>query len=95
MPQVTVYIREEDIDTWKSLDRKSEFIHKALIGEAEALTIKQPADFENSDVTPFAKQAPFKIVGVVTADKIKSNGLCRKHGTPLDSYGKCLQKGHA
>ena len=30
MPQVTVYIREEDIDAWKSVIKKSEFIHNAL-----------------------------------------------------------------
>lgn len=30
MPQVTVYIREEDIEKWKALEKKAEFIHKAL-----------------------------------------------------------------
>lgn len=30
MPQVTVYIREEDIEKWKAIEKKSEFIHKAL-----------------------------------------------------------------
>lgn len=30
MPQVTVYIREGDIDKWKALEHKAEFIHKAL-----------------------------------------------------------------
>lgn len=32
MPQVTVYIREEDIDKWKAIQRKSEFISNALNG---------------------------------------------------------------
>lgn len=32
MPQVTVYIRKEDIESWKSVDKKSEFIHNALKG---------------------------------------------------------------
>jgi len=32
MPQVTVYIRKEDIAKWKALTKKSEFIHNALNG---------------------------------------------------------------
>lgn len=31
MPQVTVYVRNADIEKWKSLVKKSEFLHKALI----------------------------------------------------------------
>lgn len=30
MPQVTVYIRKEDMERWKKIDKKSEFIHNAL-----------------------------------------------------------------
>lgn len=30
MPQVTVYIRSGDLDKWKTLEKKSEFIHNAL-----------------------------------------------------------------
>jgi len=30
MPQVTVYIRNEDLDKWKSIVKKSEFIHESL-----------------------------------------------------------------
>lgn len=30
MPQVTVYIRAEDMDAWKGVVKKSEFIHNAL-----------------------------------------------------------------
>ncbi len=30
MPQVHTYIRNEDMEKWKSLDNKSEFIHNAL-----------------------------------------------------------------
>ena len=30
MPQVTVYVREEDLDAWKAIEKKSEFIHEAL-----------------------------------------------------------------
>lgn len=30
MPQKTVYIRDEDLDKWNSVEQKSEFIHQAL-----------------------------------------------------------------
>lgn len=30
MPQITVYVRQEDLPTWKSVIKKSEFIHNAL-----------------------------------------------------------------
>ena len=30
MPQVTVYIRQEDLEKWKALQGKSEFLHNAL-----------------------------------------------------------------
>lgn len=30
MPKVTVYIRNEDIDKWKSIEHKTLFIHNAL-----------------------------------------------------------------
>lgn len=30
MPQVTVYIRKDDLDKWRALEKKSEFIHNAL-----------------------------------------------------------------
>lgn len=30
MPKVTVYIRDKDLDAWKSVIKKTEFIHNAL-----------------------------------------------------------------
>jgi hypothetical protein len=30
MPQVTVYIREEDLSIWKAIGKKAEFIHNSL-----------------------------------------------------------------
>lgn len=30
MPQVTVYIRNEDLPKWKALEKKAEFLHDAL-----------------------------------------------------------------
>jgi len=30
MPQVTVYIRKEDLSLWEAVDKKSQFMHEAL-----------------------------------------------------------------
>lgn len=30
MPQMTIYIRRDDVEAWKSVIKKSEFIHNAL-----------------------------------------------------------------
>ena len=30
MPQVTVYIREEDLEKWKAIPKKAEFVHHAI-----------------------------------------------------------------
>lgn len=43
MPQVTVYVREDDLDRWKAIEKKSEWLHNALNAEIpdkdiEALT---------------------------------------------------------
>lgn len=32
MPQQTVYIRQDDLERWKQLPNKAEFIHNALNG---------------------------------------------------------------
>lgn len=50
MPQVTVYIRDEDIERWREVEKKSEFIHSALRDSPSSYTlenrqvIKTPAD---------------------------------------------------
>lgn len=30
MPQKTVFIRDEDLEKWKAIEKKSEFVHNAL-----------------------------------------------------------------
>lgn len=30
MPQITVYLRQGDVEAWKSVEKKSEFLHNAL-----------------------------------------------------------------
>lgn len=49
MPQVTVYIREDDLESWKKIEKKSEFISNALNARdflkqnyPEGLPVKKP-----------------------------------------------------
>lgn len=50
---------------------------------------------ENTD--PFTINAPEEVVKIAKSLNLSphrdSNGLCKVHGIPLDSRGKCLQKG--
>jgi hypothetical protein len=92
MPQVTVYIRQEDIEAWKGVHKKSEFMHNAL----EHLSTYDGAPIvlrETLPTTPSPIEQLTKIPGITTANKIINKGACRIHGTPLTDGGKCLQKG--
>lgn len=48
MSQQTVYIRESDMEKWKTLEKKSEFIHEALKQIGEKKIIKTKADAEEA-----------------------------------------------
>ena len=91
MPQVTVYIREEDITKWKALPKKEEFIHNALNGQVFAdkdyiiteapKPVKTPEDAEKAlEKAVRADLAAADVMGIK---------LCR-HGNPL---GACFDKG--
>ncbi len=43
MPQVTVYIRKQDLELWEALEKKSEFLSTALNKQTnvQTLTIKK------------------------------------------------------
>lgn len=47
MPQVTVYIREEDMNLWRGISKKSEFIHSALNGLSSN---GRTADFDSANL---------------------------------------------
>lgn len=100
MPQVTVYIREEDLVRWKAVQKKSEFIHNALNG-----AVIGPLD-SNSDIASQVSTAARIIKSTTDAEKATLNQLardvapnyikqklCKIHGTPLDDRGRCLVKG--
>lgn len=79
MPQVTVYIRNKDLPKWKSVIKKSEFIHKALWVD------ETPMYVQTLNINPVIK--PIK-----KSSSTSSARLCKIHGTPLTTNGKCLQK---
>jgi hypothetical protein len=65
MPQVTVYIREDDLGKWKSLEKKAEFIHNALHGKGGAVqsAVMQtpgsaPVENSESQVRPLSEVFP-------------------------------------
>ena len=64
MPTISVFIRKDDVERWRALDNKSEFIHNALNGVGGLNTIKQPAP---KKVTISELK---KIPGVTTADEL-------------------------
>jgi hypothetical protein len=46
MPKVTVYIRNEDMDLWKAIQKKSDFLHTMLTRSADefkTITISDPS----------------------------------------------------
>jgi len=76
MPQVTVYIRDDDLELWKSVEKKSEFIHNALNGGyirmaydpvAHTLRGKPIEDVLSTDPRPTKRPKVPSIPGVVTA----------------------------
>jgi hypothetical protein len=100
MPQVTVYIREEDMGAWRAVEKKSEFMHQVLskvlskaIQGVSPISDKQPTVVSPTNIKPTIKkpEVPF-IPGLTTADKIQTNGLCKIHGQALDSRQRCMQK---
>jgi hypothetical protein len=78
VPQVTVYIREEDIEKWKTIQRKSEFIHKAL---NTSKPIPQTEGVLRSDSrVPMTLDNPFQITKEPLNKSSKDYSLC-KHGS--------------
>jgi hypothetical protein len=104
MIQITAYLRtEEDLVKWKALVNKTEWLHNQLRTSQDAgssLTDRGVKDvlkkvpsprMSVEEVAEIFTSAPLS--NLITADKLKY-GKCKKCGTPLTSYGKCLQKGH-
>lgn len=90
--RVNIYIRKEDEEAWANIPDKPQWIHdglnKELLLEGKWLNIK-----ELKVVNTPAEIDPILIPQVAKNIDRYSNGLCKIHSTPLDSRGKCLQKG--
>ncbi len=110
MPQVTVYIREDDLDAWKNVQKKSQFMHDAL---TTGLTIIPPRDVMiptnqgkekvvhkvKMAYDPEKKEILDKPIGnlletvpnLKVASELRPDyGVCKKCGTPLTKFKKCL-----
>ena len=81
--RVNIWIRKEDEEAWNNVADKPQWIHEGLA--TGLVTI--PPKIKTKD-TPIEPSDLFVGLG-----SLESNGLCKIHGIPLDSRGKCLQKG--
>lgn len=94
MPQVTVYIREDDLDKWKALEKKSEFIHHALRGTPKEISppskIKSTKNIkinDNGTMSPIKPREPSEVI-----TEMFTVYEC-KNGHILNKFGKCTTKG--
>lgn len=71
MPQVTVYIRQEDLEVWKALRKKAEFLHTAL-QQADAYkalsSVERKVVKEHLSKLPSIPELP-KNVGIIKTPK--------------------------
>jgi len=87
MPNVTVYIRVDDMDAWKALPNKAEAI-SGILQEKKVEPIFKPIT-RNTRLTTFKDN----VIDVDLPTTFRrDNKLCKVHGTPL-ANGNCLQKG--
>ena len=106
MPQVSFYLRIEDLDKWGSLESKARFVHEALnknpTGEAIHNSSPHNPQIKNTTYSSVDIINKLEIVkdnmpAVITAadlqTKIKDRGTCRKCGSILSVNKKCLMKG--
>lgn len=95
MPKVSFYLRNEDLDSWKAITKKTEFIHNAIYGHIDSVFEEHNKNIVLSEVieSPVeAKKTISRLLDERMAIKEKYK-VCKIHGTPLTEMGKCLQKG--
>ncbi len=86
MPKVSFYLRNEDIAAWKSIERKTAWVHDKLSRKGNLQTIP-PIIMKIRNPIP-----PMSPMGGIVANS--TSGVCKKHGTLLNAHGRCSQKGH-
>ena len=99
MPQVTLYIRVGDLDRWKSIGNKSEFISNSIaaLGKGTALgsstvSAESTARANSDALRPIAEQLDEVFLekqGTKLDNAIR--GLCKEHNVPK---GVCKMMKH-
>lgn len=79
MPQVTVYIRKEDLEKWEAVEKKAEFIHLSLNQKPINSLVERAVDLG----VAIEKHTSKKVV------KKHAEALCEH----FQVKGYCLQKG--
>lgn len=106
MPNVTVYIRKDDMDAWRQLPNKSEEISKLLRGQDSSLATEGtpgPVFYEETSTINPESLKGIKIAGATIDStpvgknpfylKPKADKLC-KNGHPIpDGRDRCMGKG--
>jgi len=80
MPQITVYVRNEDMDQWKSIEKKAEFIHQALSGNVNGKEFK----YTESPKLEVTQKPTLNIPGAV-----RGNEFVPKPPDPETGYPCC------
>lgn len=76
MPQITVYVRKEDLLKWKALEKKSETIHKMLNDELYTIEFAKGSEISEEMANPFKKRPtrekkpPQPIKSVIPSQKL-------------------------
>lgn len=78
MPKVTVYIRKDDMPKWKAIEKKTEFMHNALI---PLNSVQGTVDRVKSILSKSDKAVALDIKGVVKGSDF----------IPKPKLGECLR----
>jgi hypothetical protein len=84
MPKVTVYIRNDDYESWRAVGSKTQFISDALNNVAKVDTpVGKPVRLEK----------PIDVIANLKKVFPDARPNCKVHGLPLDDRNRCLTKG--
>lgn len=90
MPKVTVYIRNDDYESWRAVGSKTQFISDALNNVAKVDTpIAEPVRLEE----PIRLEKPIDVIANLKKVFPDARPNCKVHGLPLDDRNRCLTKG--
>ena len=84
MPQVTVYIRDDDLDKWKGMEKKSEFIHNALNPEVKFI---KGWSVDGKDSIPRVDKYSSKTIKTPTSPVLMSTANNQRSALKLCEHG--------